>query len=66
MLRKNPEHRCPIVEMKGHPWITNNGKEFMPEFIKDVIEVTEKDKVSVFTKARTVANVIMKMKALKK
>ena len=62
VLQKNPEFRAPIVDLKGHPWITNNGLEPMPQIDQQEIKVNEEDRMQVFTKANIIANVIMKMK----
>lgn len=62
LLQKNPENRAPIIEIKGHAWITNFGKQQMPDFKPDEIKVTEDDKKNVFTLVSNLSTAVMKLK----
>eukprot|EP00347_Sterkiella_histriomuscorum_P018998 403343360 len=60
ILTKNPEQRISISQIKSHPWVTDSGKDPMPQFQIQEIEITEEDKHNAFSKVKVFADVIMK------
>ena len=58
MLIKDPTRRFTIKQIKRHPWVTDGGKNPMPE-LEGCVEVGEMEKKDAFTglKERSKVNI---------
>lgn len=60
ILTKNPETRFNLVQIKNHPWITNNGADPMPELKRCELEPSQSDLQNAFGELKNFGTIMLR------